>query len=385
MKQPVYIFPSALLFVCLLFAGCDQTPLPEEIVEEPVFSVGGFIGEKSVSLKGGVDDYYMYASYVYDDRGYYTYVGEFRRTDCMDCKEKLRVIIRDAVAREEGNPVSPQEAIPLGAHEYVRTIPQSRMFQVDFTSRIEGGEPPFHYSWSFGDESVTEGEENAMHMYSDSTDDTFWVCLDVTEANSGCSSRICNEVYLHKRTCQSNFGVSHSDFNPQSITFETDGYVNAEPPLTYHWDFGEGISMTTPLPAVLYGFDEPGIHMVGLRINDAQGCESMLYKNIRIGSTSDCMVSFTANVTEVESVFDTLQLSRVIVEWTDKQGVFYSSQLGVQPEESFFTINAIEPYRANERGDATARLDIDFDCVLYSDAEDLRIRQAQASIAVAHP
>ena len=75
----------------------------------------------------------------------------------------------------------------------------------------------------------------------------------------------------------------------------------------------------------------------------------------------------------------------VIIEYTDKDGAFYTSSIigKILPFE--FNINSVEDYEINELGEPTWKIDSSFDCILFGEnGASKRIDGGKAIFAVSY-
>ena len=96
-------------------------------------------------------------------------------------------------------------------------------------------------------------------------------------------------------------------------------------------------------------------------------------------------LSFNYDKTIIDSTKRNLDLSQFTLEYTSKEGVFYSSYPKKQKNDSRFIILEIEDFKKNEQNQQTKKLTINFNCTLYSENDSLEIKNGQAIIGVAFP
>ena len=105
--------------------------------------------------------------------------------------------------------------------------------------------------------------------------------------------------------------------------------------------------------------------------------------NNPLSSRAFCATQFTSTEEFVFVPGDTLQNETVLIEYTDESGVIFSSEITPQAQDAFFIIEDFEPFDANEKGNPTIKMEIDFSCKLASaDGEVLKINSAFGIFAV---
>ena len=137
---------------------------------------------------------------------------------------------------------------------------------IDFTAEALGGDPPYTYSWDFGDGIGTSTEQNPSYHYDSA--DTYTVTLTVTDANST------EYEYTDTVTVHENPTAGFTSNSPQcycnDIQF-TDTTSGGTPPYTYSWDFGDGTGTSTDQNPS-YHYDSDGTYTVELIVTDDNGC-----------------------------------------------------------------------------------------------------------------
>lgn len=374
-KQKTYLW---VVLTPILLVACQEQELPEEMTGTPDFYVEAQLGGQSLDLQAGIDDYYQFTGFTYDEE-MAVFWGEFAPATCPDCPERLRIEVRDFQATTPGGPVDIDEALRPGTYDYLETL-DGRIFRVQFTS--EANQPPgLQYSWDFGDGGYSS-DSNPEHLYflPDSLPaNSFEVCLE-TVATDGCVTTICNEINLDPEACKAAFTHSIDPDISNFVIFRSES--TGTPPLSYRWDFGDGFTASLGNPGYYYG--NVGLFTVCLTVRDANGCESVLCKNIAV-DPAQCEANFSYVVESAANDPDTLHLSRVRVAWVDANGNTWESASQVQPASSYFEILSQEAYRANERGVPTRRLGIRLGCDLYREGDTLRLEAGEGFVGLGYP
>ena len=124
-------------------------------------------------------------------------------------------------------------------------------FDVSFSGEAEGGEPPYSFSWNFGDGSPSVTGQNVAHTY------TFlgrftWT-LTVSDS-AGASAIDTGEIHFSmpcEISCDAT--VSSSATAGTSVSFSASaGTLGCYQPVTYHWDFGDGGSTSGQYASHVY-------------------------------------------------------------------------------------------------------------------------------------
>lgn len=190
------------------------------------------------------------------------------------------------------------------------TIPEYNLIQfIDYSFPL-----PVAWEWNFGDGSSST-EQNPLHSYL--ADGSYEVCL-TTIAPDGCSSSYCMPVYLTSDTiidpyCYTYFGYfgnadNYIDSSSTSISFYDYSYPT---PVSWTWDFGDGITSNEASP--VHTYERSGVYMVCLNTYTADSCSGYYCENIFVG------------------INDTIN-------WPDCQAMFYT-----YPGDSIFTYTGEYP------------------------------------------
>ncbi len=368
--------PIGLMIGLLLLMACKEQELPEEVVGTPDFYISGEIGSASLDLQAGVDQYYMFTGYEYDEDEIATFWGEFAPANCQDCPERLRIEIRDFQQTPPGGPVDIDEALKPGEFEYLE-LPDGRIFRVQFSSEVNDS-AGLAYQWDFGDGSQAAVSDPSHTYEPGDTLSHYDVCLQTIDPD-GCTTSICNEITLDPESCKASFTHEISANAPNFVIFDDESTGKA--PLSYQWEFGDGFGASLGNPGYYYG--NVGLFTACLTVTDADGCVSVLCKNIAVDPDL-CETNFSY-VVESTTVPDTLGLSRVSVSWTDANGDTWSSATFAQPESSRFEILSSAAYPDNEKGEATRRVKLSLDCNLYHDGDTLKLQGAEGFVGLGYP
>src|SRR6266487_53886 len=134
---------------------------------------------------------------------------------------------------------------------------------VSFTASASGGNPPYSYSWSYGDGSTGTGLQST-HIYS--VDGTYQVTLTVADSQGNTGTGV-EVVVVGLSPLQD--GFTHSPTSPQpgeNINF-TASARGGIPPYSYSWDFGNGASARGA--SATYSYATAGSYTVTLTVMDS--------------------------------------------------------------------------------------------------------------------
>ena len=383
MKGKIFI----MIISGLLLMHCQKVKLPPPMDGMPVFEVAASLGVDDLNIIAGEEGYVMRASNEQDTSGLTLYTATFEQLDGTG--EQLRFIFRGVDAQQ----ALPDSALQAKAYDYL--VPMSDtsylVHRATFSSAVVSNDviTPYAYYWDFGD-GTTSNEANPVHDYDDLEDRR--VYLEVTGANGvkasyeryiiwGFTAPEC-VIDFSVQGIMNNNGVQISLLSSPSLP-----YTN------YMWN-GSSIDSLDFVNFTLAGGNSTQQCLyatLGTAFEDV--CTATVCKGIYsvasnpINFIGYLETSYTFSIEEVEETLPAPeQLGTVIIEYTAEDGTVYSSSINSQPGDAFFLVNAIEEYDDNELGEATRKMDIQFNANLYNETGQLFAPvSGEASIAVSLP
>lgn len=376
-SQLVPSVSATWLFACLtiwLLPSCHKTDEPQVTEPEPVFYIKADIYSDSLDIKAGKNNYYMYSSYSLDSNDVFNFSGEFKQTDCSDCRNTLKISFDNY--KVDATPASAIDAgsFPISYIPFAMPGGVPASYSVKFTPLTSGGQP-LSYLWDFGD-GTTSTDASPTHIYN--ITGIYEVGLNVTYA-SGCSSNISNPLNcgVSALACDAGFILSSVDTTTVNLTSSPGG----NPPFTYDWDFGDGSPHdNSPNPSHTYATS--GVYQVCLTTTSIDSCTNTRCLNVATENPGTCSIRYSSTVTAITNPFN---LSTAFVEWTDATGKVYTSKNSGQYPSSYFKINSVEDYDNNENGAKTKKLNVSFSFVLFTQGDAFLVTNGEAVIAVAYP
>ena len=354
----------------LVLLSCEKKEFPESIVvNDPQFYAKFSLNNSPVQLSAGINNYRIYSSYAQDTGGIYRFISEIKPFDCpTNCANSLKIEISDLKKRPNNAGVTMSDAIKLAPYPYSSYL-QDVQFLSNYNKQAQS------YLWHFGDGSISQ-EENPRHVF---TKPGFYsVCLTI-KGNNGCESSICNNMKIGfpEGACATAIIAESDSNNTVNFTQLTKGKA----PFTYSWDFGDGKHSSIPNPTHNYAIS--GSYPVRLTvIDDNKDVSVANYNVVTFNDLSSCSSNF--KLSSSSSFPQPMQLSEVKVTYIDANGIAFVSDEKLQPSYSKFEIVSLEDFEDNERGEATKKLKVKFNCMVYNGNQSLKIENAEASISVAY-
>jgi PKD repeat protein len=370
--------------IIVLLVSCREKKLPEDIIEDntPVFTLSANIDGTPINIAAGSNNYYLYSNYDLGPNsnpngGPSQFVGALKQNNCTLCPNSLEIqFINNYAFNNLGTNYIDTVLKQSNAYTYVKDNANVSSYNVKFkaTPRISLGGNITGYLWEFGD-GTTSSDINPTHAYS--LAGAYNVSLSIYSDNFG-SSKVTNQVKigLPNNVCQSKI-VKDFWLAPNKIKFYKKNTGVA--PFQYTWDFGDGSTSIDSTPLHQYT-GSPSKYKVKLKVIDANADTAYSEYNTKMDAAAVVLSNFVVEST-IENPFKS---SRAIVNWTDANGVVYTSKHSSQPNASNFEIVSTENYVVNENGQSTKKVHVKFNCKVYNGALSLSMNNVDVIIAVAY-
>ena len=371
-----------LLVFSFFFISSCKKEYPDPSGETPVFYAKGVINGNAVNIQAGVNDYYMFTSFVQDSNNVYNFLGSLKQTICTSCTNSLQFQINDRKVSSINSPVADSSLLP---GHYTFQIPGgiSVQYPVDFIAIPDPNDTALSYSWNFGD-NYTSALDNPLHSYS--APGAYNVCLNITYA-SGCSSSICKKINVGSSVSSScNVNITgNTMISPGDSTTLTASFFPACTNATYSWN-GNGLTgnansiMVQPLSTTQY-------QVIACCSNGSSCCDTASV-TVVVAQVPSCIANFDFHVdsTNVTGPSNPYALTAATLTWIDNSGIVYTSNNANQSPNSYFQIVSVENYLNNQLGQRTKKLHAKFTCKLFSSngTNSVQIDNGEAVIAVAY-
>lgn len=366
---------SIILFVGLMIS-CKKHDLPEpDLSGTPEFYFNGLVNGTSVNIKAGENNYYMYSSYTQDSAGVYKLSGDLKTINCNSCTNRLQILINDSRVSASGTSVIIDSALFVGNYPYIKgTNPVPVLYDVYFSS--SSNQPVYSPAWDFGD-GGTSTQLFPVHQMK----------LGKQIINISLNNATCNDqntgVFYVKEPGDSSLKASIALLNLSSDSAIFAPVSTGNSGISYFWDFGDGNQFATPLATnQTHVYNNPGKYIVTLKVTDNSGDTAIAKYHLVTQNYSACSINY--EISSINPIPNPFALSNVVVNWTDNNGVTYSSNHVSQPIDSYFKIMEINNYKSNENNQMTKKIKVKFKCRVYANGNYLTIDNAEAIIAVAY-
>lgn len=355
----------------LALAGCEKKKYPTpQPASESVFFTRLMVNGQPLEISTGKDGYYMYASYTMDSSNVYNLVGEYKKTGCSNCTNGLRVQINDAKVSSPNSSIDIGAALQPKRYDFLsgdNDLEYTVKFTGTFNKQISS------VLWDFGDGS-TSSELEPSHTFKTGK---YQVSLTI-KGNNQCQSTVVNTLSL----------LSGNDLNVYVSAATVSNTVSFTPypkggqgPYTYLWEFGDGTSSTAA--AVSHTYAIKGGYGVKLKVSDAQGRTTTCYYNaVAGGDPSACAANFS--MPGINYTNKRVSLSKVGIQFTDANGVVFTSDHPLQPTASDFRIISVEDFVKNEKDQPVKKVKLTFNCTLYNGSRSVSLQGSEVTIGFAY-
>ncbi len=366
-----YLLKSIFLIVIIGICSCKQIPEPQDEFTSPAYWVNGFIDEKVIKINAGENDFYLSTSFEKDKNGIYDFIGEFTQ-NCSNCKTKLKFKIKNYKHIQTINSFNSDSAISKNEYSFLELNKANLAFVFKF--QAQNSEILKAQNWFINDQIKSEKSNLILQAKPNSL---YKILLQTEEINY-CKSNIYFNLktpskYKLKKLPQ--FKVTNIDNKKTMFKFEAEG----EPNSVYEWDFGNGAKAKGKI--VFNGFQNKGISFIQMKQIHA-GDTNEIGKWIQTNGATNCISNFDY---AYYPQYDSLNFSTIEIEYTDENGISYSSAKITQTDESNFVIQEVFDSMRNKSNQKTKTISFQLNCKLSDGNNILKISNFKGKIALAVP
>jgi PKD repeat protein len=357
-----------LIITAFFFTSCKKKDFAETIpAQTSDFYFNGTVNGSSVSLRAGINNYYMYSSYSQDASGLYSFTADLKPTNCEVCKNRLQITINDFKYTSLNEETKLDSSILPTEYPILGTPYYAVKFKSLFNQSADS------YLWNFGD-NKTSTEANPVHIFS--TIGNYSISLRINSTDY-CQQYISNIEKIRYPLTNTKIKSVYTSAN--ELSFSAD--LPASSIYNYHWTFGDGSSSTNSNPSHTYKI--PGTYPVMLRaINSEQDTIYARYNMATQTNPMPCLTNYS--IESVTQIINPLPFSNVLINWTDENGDMFTSNNILQSTKSNFKIISVEGYDLNEKGEKTKKIKVGFSCEVYNGARVKTIDNAEATLCVSY-
>ncbi|MES2678304.1 MAG: hypothetical protein V4635_00400 [Bacteroidota bacterium] len=357
------------LLTCVMLSSCKKNELPknEEEAGTPVFYFKCNVNGVPMKIEAGKNTYAMQASHFQDKNNLYVYESQLKQATCSgNCSYAMSVQINDVMLRELNAAQEVNSALSVGIHPYNDGVWQPVFYRGLFRAEKDDGD----YLWTFSNDNSTVQGREVEKIFQSAGSCT--VKLDYDNIGGLGSESLTKKFKIGSHLqayIKSTFDASTLKYKFSSST-EGDGFK-------YLWDFGSNGQSSSPGPEL--SFSSPHYNNPTLTLINSKNDTCVTKYQIRDTSAPN------ANYISTFTPFLNPKLaSAITIGFTDQNGVNYSSANINQPVSSRFEIISVEPYKNNEKNEATKKVKIKFNCSFTSANGPINLTDGEAVIAVSY-
>lgn len=366
--------------ILLMILSCKKKnindPIPNVTTNPVVFYFKGNIAGQSISIEAGINDYYMFTDCKYDSiLSTYLFAGTFQQTSCSICKNVLRIKIIDDTLLSPAQP-SHIGNLYVGIYNYSSPNDSSinsytlKVFAVPTMSAY----PVYQYSINNTYVANTPNFTNTLSPTPAVLE------LNYYDTIYACSSVLTNTLNLSSTDDFYSYYLYNINSFSQVVTFSV--YANLPTSNSYTLDFGDGNQSVTTSTIVTHTYTNSNIYSAKLITKSDNGKMWTFQNNISTAfSNINCLGNYyyMLNASKSNNSF-----SKIIIEYIDENGVFYSSKLKIQPANYNFQINKIENYQNNINNQPTKKITASFSVRVFSSTNNYKDITGNVVFAVAY-
>lgn len=361
-----------LILVCLVYFGCNKIELPIKMPDAPIFEVNALVGTKPFSLAAGRDNVILDTRFQQEELSVLKLIGELKKKDCVPpCPSSLRITLRQN-NREFVSVAS--RPIKTGRRSFFITSPDSLMIQSKSEPILSntGGTNKYSFNWTVNDKKISNRENIALNINPFVRNN---VCMYLSHPDGSEASQ-CQAVDYNLADSFPGLKVNILARNVPNKGWMVVAETKGLGPFKYNWD-NKSLEPTIELDV-----KKGGRHCVTVtdsRGNIASSCVDFMQEG-KIKSQANFDLIY-----EPSRLKDLTQFNSVEIVYIDDQGFRYTSSMQSQPGNSFFEILEESPYEENDLKQATKKLKLNFDLLLYGANRPAVNFKGSGSIAVAYP
>lgn len=359
-----------LILVILSWCSCKRLEEPKDEYSTPYFFINGILNDQTFEINAGENSWYLSTQNQIDSIQVYCFTGEFKE-NCQGCKRKFKLLIRNYKDNSLGTFFNRDSAVVNGKRQFFnRGEPTIKAIQFQFNGKDTGNN--LQHNWYHNGNKLGNAKSIDIKLTQGELHHIKYQILNPL----GCSS----EITLPIKIDSAFFGWKLPDFEvepidklPSMFRFKTNGNFNS----SYYWDFGNGAKAQGI--SVSYGYAQAGNYLVNLMVV-TKGDTLNFSKWVKVKQHPDCISNF--NVTAYP-ILDYQNLSTIQIEYTDEQGITYSSSAIGQNRQSYFVVDESYDYIKNEKGQLTRMVSFRLNCKLSSGFKVIDLKNVKAKMAVA--
>jgi hypothetical protein len=342
MKKHVFLF----LTLTGLLHGCSKKIIESGFANDPVFSITGSFNGNNYTITAGKDSIYHFTSLqLLPEREMIEAMGLFSNQACPsgDCPGSVRFIFRSQISD------TTLESRLANLPYLQDSVSGDVMYPVTITPIADTSITALYLELSTGARSV-----GRMPLITN--------LFSKEIVNIGIVAEMSNGIYMSSKA---SFLPQYPD-SCQAIGIKAtleNGIIRmqADPPLTSQTSYSYFWSNGYFGPTLELDFSPDTLYTVSITPANSACSASASFRLPQLEKFQVSTPTFKATTPgATTSIFQ----EGVEIQWTDADGIRYSTNGINNNGESFFILEEMKPYKENENGDPTVKLNIRYNCML---------------------
>lgn len=311
---------------------------------------------ENINIQAGNNNYYMYSNFNFNNTlNTFEYYGIFKKNTCTQsiCPNSIKISFIDSKNKNSSNTSIP-DSLFTGNYQYAL---YNSIHHYVLNTAITNPNMSF-YSYYLNNINTTSNQ-NIQNM--NLTPGIYTLTL-LSGNNPGCSDSLSNILNL---SATDNFYAcySYTPLTYNNITFNIISNTSSTP--SYTINFGDSTYATSSNNNITHTFSNPyQTYLVTLMAQNPNTGKIITFKNKISPLSSACINNFNYTLQAIWNLPN--YFNKLSIEYTDNQGIIYSSAIQNQPQSSYFQIIEISDYQNNELSLPTKKIKANFKVRVFS-------------------
>lgn len=376
-------FQSFFVFLFVpFFFSCEKKlePFGNNTVTSS-FYASGIIQNQSYRIEAGLNNYYMFSDFASDSLNVHTFIGNIKK-NCDSCAEGIKISIRNYKATLGSELYLSDSAFSVNnTYFYYRNSQNDTIgYTVHFTTKSVGPDPKIQW-WDYND-----GNNFVLGIDPEKT--YRWPGIYKLKhriSNSGNYNTLESYIEVDDKAIYNKLDFDYSITNQRVCSFLLKGTDTLTHDIV--WIFGDGITKQFNTVNPFYTYVSSGIYTVtlGILLKGTTDTIIAIRKKIVTSDFPDPNPLVANFDYQVNPVIDTIQLSRVIIEFTDASGTYTSQKSNQDIAKDYFRVLSSKDFLLNDKGQKTRMIKVEFNCTVSNGLTSKDLKNMEANIAVAYP
>jgi len=356
----------------LIYWSCNKIEIPIKMAEAPIFEVNAVIGTQNFNLAAGRENVILDTRFQQAELGVLKLIGELKKKECIPpCPSSLRITLRQNNREFLSNS---SRSIKTGRRPFFFIAEDSLLVQSKNTSVFSntGGASRYSILWTLNDKKITDKENISLRLNPLVRNN---VCMHITHPEGSNASQ-CQAIDYNLADSFPGLKVNLVARNVANKGWMLLSETTGTGPFKYSWS---NKSAESTIELDIKKQTNACVTVTDPRGNTASACADFNPEG-KIRSLANFDLMYDQSRLKEFTQFNTVE-----VHFTDDQGFAFSSSGQLQPGTSFFEILEETPYEENDQKQATKKLKLNFDLILYGNTKPKIIFKGGGNIAVAYP